>query len=270
MIDDRIVKIGIEVGGVLKVYEGLDCTASGTKFANANQNECEVKISNLDRATREYLLSEASPFKKSKTPRRLTVDVGRKSTGTFRLFSGDISAVTISQPPDITLTIKSLSADALKGDVVARKGPAQERLSDRARKVADDLQMPLNWQASDKSIANYSHSGANLKQVDKLGAVGKVDAYVDDGVLVVKDSRVPLLGRTRILNLDTGMIGIPEPTEHGIKIRFLLDSQTALGGSLDVTSLLYPALNGRYVVYKLGFEVASRDTPFYYDAEALR
>ena len=52
-------------------------------------------------------------------------------------------------------TLGVVERGAQKGDVVARKGPAQERLSDRARKVAEDLQMPLNWQASDKSIANY-------------------------------------------------------------------------------------------------------------------
>ncbi len=66
------------------------------------------------------------------------------------------------------------------------------------------------------------------------------------------------------------MIGIPEFTEQGIKVKMLLDNQTKLGGGLRITSSIYPAVNGDYVIYKLGFDIATRDTPFYYIAEAAR
>ena len=72
------------------------------------------------------------------------------------------------------------------------------------------------------------------------------------------------------LNLDSGMIGIPELNEEGVKVTFLLDNLTTLGSALEITSELYPAANGNYTIYKLGFNIASRDTPFYYVAEAKR
>lgn len=269
-LDPRIVRIGIEVNGALKTYDGLWCTASGTKFANPIEDECEVKIANLDEATRNFILTETSPFNGNKTPKRLVVEAGRESTGVARLFVGDITATSISQPPDIILTIKAKTGQAARGKIVARQAPASAKLSQVAGQVAQDLGATLDFQASDKSIGNYSHSGAAARQVGKLADSGDVDVYLDGNTLVVKDANVPLTGRLRILDADSGMIGIPEITEQGIKVKYLLDNQTALGGALRIVSRLNPAASGEYAIYKLGFEVASRDTPFYWIAEGKR
>jgi hypothetical protein len=154
--------------------------------------------------------------------------------------------------------------------MVARSQPGRSSLSQISKQVADDLGLALDFQATDKSIANYTYSGAALKQVDRLGEVGLVNAYVDDTVLIVKNANAPLNNRIKIVSLETGMIGIPEITELGVKVKFLLDNQTTLGGLLRVQSKMYPAANGDYVIYKLGFEIANRDVPFYWIAEAKR
>lgn len=298
-IDPRIVRIGIEIDGQIKYYEGLSIYASGTKYANGNQNECEVKIVNLDKPTRNYILTETSPFNKNNTPKKLIVEAGRESYGTTRIFIGDIvvsgtpktpnvgiygvdknksphkdtaSKVCsqISQPPDISITLNALTSNFEKGKIVAKNQPAQTTVSKIAQSCATDCGLTLDFQATDKNIANYSFSGPLLKEVDKIGEFGNLDAYVDDTNLVVKDSGIPLTGRTRILNLDSGMIGIPEINEHGIKVKFLLDNQTTLGSALEITSQLYPAVNGTYAIYQLGFDIANRDTQFYYIASAKR
>jgi len=269
-LDPRIVLIGIEVNGVLKTYDDLYVIASGTKYANANQNECEVKIANLDKATRDYLLTETSPFNKNRRRKLLRVEAGRRSTGTALVYQGDITSATGSQPPDIMLTLKSATGDYLKGDIVSRSSAGATPLRSLAQRIAADLRLSLQFEAKDKQIANYSFAGGALKQVDQLGVMGRVNAFVDDGKLIVKDYNVPLAGRTRVLNKDTGMIGIPEFTEYGVKVRMLFDNQTVIGGGLDIRSEMNPAADGLYTVSKLGFEIASRDVPFYYIAEATR
>jgi hypothetical protein len=269
-LDPRIIRIGIEVNGVLKTYDDLYVVASGTKFANATQNECEVKIANLDKATRDFLLTETSPFNKNRRRKLLRVEAGRRSTGTSLVYLGDITNATGSQPPDITLTLKSATGDYLKGDVVAKSAAGMTPLRNIAQGVARDLGLSLVFEAQDKQIANYSFTGGALKQVNQLGVMGQVNAFVDDGKLIVKNYNAPLRGATRVLNLDTGLIGIPEFTEHGVKVRMLFDNQTRIGSGLDITSRLNPAVNGLYVVSKLGFELANRDTPFYLIAEATR
>lgn len=245
-------------------------TASGTKYANANQNECEVKITNLDKATRDYLLTETSPFNKNKKRKILTVEAGRVSTGYSLVFAGDITNAVGAQPPDITLTLKAATGDHAKGDIIATSQPGTAPLRNIASRVAQDLGATLLFQAKPKLISNYSFTGSKVKQVEQLGAMGRVNAYLDDTALIVKEFNAPLEQRTRELNLDTGMVGIPEFTEQGIKVKMLFDNQTVLGGGLRVTSKLNPAANGLYTVFKLGFELASRDTPFYYIAECTR
>lgn len=269
-LDPRLVRISIEVNGVLKSYDGLAMSASGTKYANANQNECEVKLSNLDKATLDFILTETSPFNANRTPKRFIVEAGRESYGLSRIYEGTIASSVPSQPPDVTLTLKALTANHKKSEVIARNQPGQTSLQRIAGQVANDLGLSLTFQATDKQIANYNYTGGALKQVDKLGEAGRVDAYVDDNTLIVKDANRPLSNQIRILNLDTGLIGIPEITEQGVKVKFLLDNQTVLGGAIRLESKIYPTVAGDYTIYKLGFDIASRDVPFYWIAEAKR
>lgn len=271
-LDPRVMRVGVQVAdGRIKWYDQqFAITASGTKYANPIQNECEVKITNLDNATRDYLLTETSPFNQNRVAKKLLVEAGRVSTGLALVYEGDIISAVGSQPPDVQITIKAQTGAFQKGNVISRSNTGKTKLSTIAKSVANDLGMQLDFQATDKQINNYSHSGAAIKQVDKLGSTGAVNAYINNGVLVVKDFNIPLKARVRQLDIENGLIGIPEFTEQGIKCQMLFDNQTDLGWGLDVKSIMNPAANGMYTVYKLQFELASRDTPFYLIAEAVR
>jgi baseplate hub protein gp41 len=270
-LDLRVIKVGIEVDGQLKVYQSpLGIYAKGTKYANSLQNECEVKLLNLDRDTLDYILTETSPFNLNRTPKIITVDAGRESYGTTRIFTGNIVTAKPTQPPDVALTIKALTGNYSKGNIVSRSQGGMAQLSTISQQVATDLGVGLNFQATDKQIGNYTYSGAALKQVDKLNDTGQVTAYIDDGTLVVKNLNLPLPNVVTIVNLETGMVEIPELTEQGIKVKFYLDGQTQLGGLLRVTSDRYPAANGDYVIYKLGFDIATREKQFFWIAEGKR
>lgn len=269
-MDERIVSVGIQVGDTLRTYTGLAIKTTGTKYANPTQNECEVTITNLSKTVRDQILTEASPFVRTTIRKRLIVDAGRVSYGTSRLFLGDIVEVKPTQPPDIGLTLKAKTGNFNKGTMVSRTGGKSSSLKTLASQVAASNGLTLDFQATDKQIANYSHTGSTDKEVDKLGLSGGVSTYVDDGKLVVADVNVPLNGSVRYLSKDSGMIGIPEITEYGIKVTMLYDNMTGLGTELDVTSVMYPTCNGKYVVYKLSWDLATRDTPFYLVAEAKR
>lgn len=269
-LDPRIVRVSLEIDGKFQVYEGLDIRARGQKTANPLQNTCEVDISNLTAQTRNYLLTETSPYNLNRSPKRMIVEAGRVSYGLTRLFYGEITSSSPSQPPDIGLNLKSQTGQHAKSKVVARSGTALQSHKGLAARVAQDLGVSLDYQAEDRQIANYSFNGSAYKQVDALGSAGGVDAFVDDETLIIKPRGTSRRGQVRILNLDSGMIGIPEVTEKGIKVRMLLDNTTVIGGALQITSKLNPAANGTYVIYGLDFEVASRDTPFYFIASCSR
>lgn len=269
-LDLRRIRIGIEILGRINWYEGLRVKVSGTKYANPTQNDCAVTITGLNMATRDYLLTETSPFNQNRTPKRLIVEVGRVDTGLFQLFIGDIISAEPGPPPDLDLTIKAKTQNAQSGNVISTSAGALVQLSELARRVANDIGVTLEFEAQDKNIANYSHSGAALAQVKRLAEIGGVAAYIDDDRLVVKDAGRPLSGRVRILSKDTGMVGIPKGTERGVNVQFLIDPETALGGALRIQSELNKSLNGDYVITQLGFDAQSHDTPFFYTAQASR
>jgi len=262
--------VGIEVSGHVNWYEGLQITAKGSKGVTDTQNSADVDVVNLSKDVRNYILTETSPFNKNRTPKKLYIEAGRQSTGTARLFVGDIISSSPTQPPDIGLQLKAQTGAFKKGELVARSGLAKEKLSSIAGKAAKDLDATLVFEAQDKFIANYSFSGANLRQVNALAGAGNVDAYLDDETLVVKDRGKPVKNRVKIIDNTTGMIGIPEATERGVKVKILFDLQTDLGGEIKLTSELNPALNGSYTIYQIDFDLASRDTPWYLEIEASR
>lgn len=273
--DLRIVRIDVEVNGAVKSYQGTPLTpfmitASGTKYANALQNDCQITMANLDKQTQDYILTQTSPFNLNATPKTVRVFAGRESYGVTKVYEGNVISSLVSQPPDTIITLKCLTGNFQKGNIIARGQPGSVPLSVISKQVAQDLNTSLNFQASDKNLSNFSFTGAALKQVDHLSFSGGVNVFIDDNALIVKNMGVPLNNTLTEVNINTGMIGVPEFTEQGIKVKFLLNNQTKLGGLLRVTSQINPAVNGDYVTYKLGFEIASRDTPFYWIAEAAR
>lgn len=315
VLDKRIIRVGIEVNGQLNVFDGLAITAKGTKFANPINNTCEIAIANLDRDTRNYLLTECSPFNSNNKPKRFTLDAGRESYGVFRLYEGDFAYCTLGQSTkvqdeadkqenkefsaskrkkpsksgargdaekgdvsvdtgddsmDIWVSFKCITLGNLKSKLVSRTGLPVMNLSQMAADTAKSLGVGLDFSATDKQLTNTSYTGSALGQVNELGDVGGVSAYIDDGKLVVKNIHLPLPNFKRILNKDSGMIGKPEITEQGVKVKFLIDPRTKLGGALEIQSDTSPAANGTYIIYKLSFDVQSRDIGFYYMAECLR
>lgn len=158
----------------------------------------------------------------------------------------------------------------MKSKIVTQSFSEQAKLSDIAQKVAKDLEVASNFQATDKTIRSYSYTGSALKQVEKLGEMGNVNAYIDNEILIVKNSQQPLLGKRKVLNVDSGMIGVPEMTERGVKVKYLFDPETTLGGELKIKSQLNPAIAGIYNIYKLTFDLSNHDTNFYWTAEATR
>jgi hypothetical protein len=269
-LDLRIMRVGVEVNGQLSTYEGLAVQASGTKFANPLQDECAVTVANLSRDVRQFLLTETSPFNKNRTPKRIRVEAGRISTGLSIVFQGDITEASPGPGPDIVLDIKAKTGNFAKSNIIAMSQPGQTPLSRIARQVADALSLSLTFEATDKQIANYAFTGAALKQVDKLAEAGAVDAFVDGSQLIVKNRGVPLAQATHVLSADSGLIGLPELTEQGVRVRYLYDPNSRVGGRLELVSQLNPALSGSYEIYKLAFELASHEQPWYTIAEAKR
>ena len=98
------------------------------------------------------------------------------------------------------------------------------------------------------------------------------DDYAIDpnDLLIVKDAGSVIRGAVRVLNLDSGLVGIPKATEKGLDVTFLIDRETKLGGMLRLDSRMNKALNGDYSIDQLKFDVASHEDSFFYQAQCTR
>lgn len=273
MLDPRLLRVGIEVNGKLNVYSGLAITAQGYKSGSPIQNECNITIANLDKPTRDFLLTEGSPYNKIRTTKRskIIVEAGRESFGYFVLYRGDIVSVGLSQPPDITVSIRALTANFFKGEIVSNTSKPNTPVSQIAQQVADDMGLSLQFNVEvDKLVSNWNYTGAAEKQIQKLYYLGDYDAYIEDDRLVVNDRSKTLPGTIRRLSQDSGLLGIPEFIDNGVRVRFFVDNYTRVGSLLRLESDIYPSANGDYKIVKLSFDVANRDNPFYFIADAIR
>lgn len=275
-IDPRIVRVGIEINKQIQWYESrsgqqsLRFQITGTKFANPLQNECSVIVSGLNRSSRDYLLTETSPYNKNKTPKRIIVEAGRESTGYHRLYVGDIVTAKPGPPPDVQVQLDAKTQSTQAGNIISVPGKALQSLSSIADRVARDIGVGLDFQATNKQISNYTYSGPALGQVKKLQQAGDVRAFIDDDMLYVKDLRKGLAGKMRVLSMNSGMVGLPRATEKGIEVDFLIDGETALGGTLRLESKFNKPLNGDYTIDQLKFDIDTHGDPFFYTATCTR
>lgn len=262
--DDRIVEIDLITETGTQTFSGLAIYAAGSKFGNALMNTCECRIYNLSKELRNYILTQASPLKSPRTPINLNLKVGRKSTGLFLLFTGQVISCNVTQPPDIGVTLRSLSSNYFTGAILAVQQPGYTLLSKIAQTVAANLNLVLDFEATDKQIDNYCYTASAMQGVEDLNEMGGIQAFIDNDTLVVIDAGKARKGEPRLLSESTGMIGIPQVTDQGVIVGMMIDNSVQLGGSITVESVINPAANGTYKVVKIDYQIANRDQPFWY------
>ncbi len=270
MLDPRLLRVTIDLEGNPHVFESLAISAVGTKYTSAISNVCDIRIANIDKETRDKLLTEGTPYSRLAPPKNsILIEAGRESLGLHQVFNGDITTVNVTQAPDIWLVMRAITGKQRKNMTVSTSQNASAKFSLISSQVAGELGIPLDFRAPDKDVANFSFSGSLERMVGTLGTISNgVDAYVDDDRLVVKSRYDPVTAEVIPISIDTGLVGIPEFIDLGVRCTVLLTTEIRLGQTIRLTSAAYPAVDGEYVIYRLGFNLANRDSPFYYILEA--
>ncbi|AXF52898.1 MAG: hypothetical protein [Bacteriophage sp.] len=272
--DPRLLRIGIEVGKEIRWYEGLAIEASITKTSSASaSNDASIKITNISKETRNLILTETSPWNTLKARKQIIVEAGRQSYGYSRIFVGDIMAATPSQPPDIALTLTARTNSYNKLQPISKSYTGLVSTQKVAQDIADSMGLTLSFQATSKQVGSYAFTGAKSKQLDRLAELGGVIAYVDDDRLVVLDSGNGLSEtqkQTNILSLESGMVGIPEVTEQGIKVKMMFEPFSKCGGEIEIKSIINPVADGKYIIFKMTYDIANRSDQFYTTLECYK
>lgn len=271
--DPRLLRVGVEVGSNLVWYEGLAIEASITKVANATANEATIKIANITAETRNRVLTETSPWNKFAVRKRVIVEAGRESYGYSRIYTGDIMTAGVTQPPDIGVTLTAKTNAWNKTQITTRSYAGVVQARTVAQDIADSMGLSLQFDMDDKQLASYAFTGAKSTQLQKLAELGRVNAFIDDDRLIVKPLGAALsesVSTTDVLSADSGLVGVPEVTEQGIKAKMMFEPHSKCGGTLQVQSRINPAANGGYIIFKMTYDLSNRNDQFYNTIEAYK
>ena len=67
-----------------------------------------------------------------------------------------------------------------------------------------------------------------------------------------------------ILNMQNGMVGLPQATESECLAQMLVRPDVQIGDLVTIDSAINPSVNGKYRISQMAFDIANRDTPFFY------
>ena len=253
----------------LKRLDGLAFRAKVSRKRGQVLSEANISIANLSRSDVEYLTTYMSPYINPGIRKKINVYAGYDTTGYGRIFTGDIYKALPSDMPDTWLNIEAKSL-YYQNRVPISYSAQNVTMQEAGQSVANQLGLDFEWQAdTQKTIDVFNFRGSKAQLIDKYNSFGDVVAFEDNGVLKVQNKDAKRgKGQIKLISKDTGMIGIPEPDQFGVKVKSLLDPSLAWGDWIRVQSDRLKSVNGEYQIYTLDFDITSREQAFYCDIYA--
>lgn len=269
-MNKRLIRVGVKIKDRFVYYsseDGFNVSVLGAKYTTPTQDECTVKLVNLNSDNRSWLLD-------SNNERFIQVELGRMEgdePNWFTVYEGDVVDCAITNPPDINLILEA-NTKSFQSYRLVSKSIGATTLSTICKQAADDLKCNLQFNTKDFSIRNYYYTGSALSQLIKIETLAEVSAYIDGNTMVVQDKNTPRGGKQliQILNIDTGMAGIPSITPEGIEVEYLINKESVIGSLLRIESKLNPVANGDYIINQLEFSAESHGDTFHYSALCYR
>ena len=254
----------------LKRLDGLAIKGRVNRKMGSSESEATVSIANLAKSDIEYLTTVTSPYVKTQTKKMINIYAGYSQTGGGRIFTGDIYDGLASDLPDTWLNIKAKSLYYEKRAPITY-GTSSTTMKETAESISQQLNLSFDWQAThNQNLANFQFTGSKAELIKRYNSLGDVVMFEDNGIIRVLDKAAKRTNQkpVKLISAQSGMIGVPEPDETGVKVKCLLDPSLNCGDWVQIKSLKLPIINGYYQVYELSFDFATREQPFYCDISA--
>ena len=261
----RSWRLKIEVENVIKEFKELENTDTSLKIdfdatsKTSKWAEGSITIQNLNKDDLQYLascarISGGATFKHNK----VSLEAGYGGDLAV-ILCGNISQVDVDfTSADRKCTLKvsgNFAQNALKNSVgISMDGDIDFR--EICKEASALMKVKLVYDSNIKPILQkgYSFLGTPMRLLDDLRQSFK-DYYLilsaDGNTLSVKPKENATILKKDIISEDTGMIGMPKPTQYGLTITSLLNSALKAGDFVEVQSKKITAFNGTYFIYEL-------------------
>lgn len=279
-MDKRICYVQIQTPSGDKEIHNISMRGRITRKMSETGSTCKISIANLAREDVEYLTTYTSPYVDQSKKKRINIFAGYESTGVGMIFSGDIYSALPDGLPDTWLNIEAKTEYFNQQNIITMSTGTMT-VKNFAAQVASQLGVNLIWRSkSQKFIDAFNYAGSKSKLLSRLNQVDNFYAYIDNNNLycVDKNEDIPnqgdnnksysgtstkQSGTIKLINKHSGLIGIPQPDEYGVKIKVLLDPAVNLGDWFKLESERLPIVNGFYQVYEMTYDFATREPQYY-------
>lgn len=254
----------------LKRLDGLAIKGRVSRKMGSSESEATVSVANLAKSDIEYLTTTTSPYIKTQTKKMINIYAGYSQTGYGRIFTGDIYEALESDMPDTWLNIKAKSLYYEKRAPITYS-TSGTTMRQTAESISQQLNLSFDWQAiQNQNLDNFHFTGSKAELIKRYNALGDVVMFEDNGVIRVLDKSAKRTNQqpVKLISAESGMIGLPELNDKGVKVKCLLDPSLNCGAWIQVKSLKLPVANGYYQSYALDFDFATREQAFYCDISA--
>lgn len=281
-MDKRVCYVQIQTQDGGKQIENIAIKGRIERKASATGSTAKISIANLSKPDVEYLTTQTSRFVNPATQKKINVFAGYESAGVGQIFSGDIVSAFPEGLPDTWLNIEAKTNYYNQTNIISYS-ITEAKTQEIAQNIANQYGLAFDWRStSEKLIDCFNINGSKARLLDELNKLDNFRAYIDNGVLRVVDrheappiesetpkvynstvSNTKKTGYVKYINADSGLIGIPQIDEYGVKIKILIDPSLNLGDWFKLESRLYPIVNGFYQIYEMVYDFASREPQFY-------
>lgn len=253
-------------GGEL-VVEALKIAFRVSKVISGTPNAAEIEIWNLSRENRMKIKKE---FDKVRIEAGYEGSLGGKGNVGI-IFEGFIRDIRHRrEDTDIITTVESGDGDkGIRQGVISKTFPAGTKPSEMIEELRKRMPGVDKGVIQDavKDLPAYKRPvvmcGPCRKELDKIGRTHNLYWGVQDGAMEVV-SGDSYVDEVVVISQQTGMIGIPDITDDGIRVSCLLNPQLRIARVVEIRSetLEMNDQQGRFRVSCVDFQGDNRDGDF--------
>lgn len=212
-----------------KKWTEIDCRFRVKKTAASTPNDVDLTIYNLSAASRAL-------FEKKKTA--LIIEAGYEGR-LVKICSGEILRATHAQTGvDWETAVVAADGETAYGAVVheslAPNTTEEEAIRAIAKKLGLSIKAIKGLDGKNKFGNGRALSGPARLQLDAICRTRRLRWSIQDGALIVFPIGGSIGGEAVLLSPETGMIGSPEKTDKGYKVRSLLQGQIHPGMTIQI------------------------------------
>lgn len=268
MLNKRVCFIEVETNDngrrELKRLDGLAIKGRVSRKMGSILSEAKLSVANLKQSQLEYLTTYTSPYINPSVRKKINIYAGYENSGWGRIFTGDIYKALPDGMPDTWLNIEAKSL-FYQNRIPLSYGLQNVSMEEAGKSIANNLGLSFEWQAtSKKTLDVFNFCGSQAQMIKEYNELDDVIMFEDNGVLKVVDKIAKRENRSaKLISPQTGLIGLPEPDQFGVKLKCLLDASLFCGDWIQLVSEKLPVVNGYYQIYTIDFDFASREQQFY-------